>query len=258
MPGWNRDFCPVPDGDALVGPDQAGLLPDDPRARLAMALLLAFGFAAVEQVMTVPLLLVLALALALASGQPWRVLRGLRAPLVLAGAFLLVFPLVAGPTVLWQAGPLRLHAEGLQVGLLVAGRLLAIVTVTLALLSTLPPHRLAAGLRGLKVPAVLADLLLLTLRYLEQVRSEILRARLAGRLRGERPGWRNLPGHGLILAAALIRGQRRAETLWAAMRLRGHSGGLAAPLAPMVARDRVGIMLAAGLAMLVLLVDRVG
>nr|WP_274600114.1 CbiQ family ECF transporter T component [Halorhodospira abdelmalekii] len=233
-------------------------MPYDPRARLAMALFLAFGFAAVEQVTTLPLLLVLALLLACASGQLWSLLRRLRAPLVLAGALLLVFPLVAGPTVLWQAGPLRLHVEGLQFGLLFAGRLLAIVTVTLALLATLPPHRLAAGLRGLKVPGVLADLLLLTLRYLEELRGEIVRACLARRLRGGRSRWRDLPGYGLLLAAALIRGQRRAATVWAAMRLRGHSGALAAPLAPMVARDWAGVALAAGLALLVLLGDRLG
>lgn len=234
----------------------ARLLPDDPRARLAMALILAFGFAAVGQVGTVPALLALALVLALVAGQPARLLRRLRGPLVLAGAFVLILPLVAGSTVLWEAGPLRLRAEGLEAGLLIAGRLLAIVTVTLALLAALPPQRLAAALRGLGLPALLADLLLLTLRYLDEVRGEVLRARLARRLRGGRPGWRDLPGYGALLGLALIRGQRRAETIWAAMRLRGHATGLTAPPPPLGAREWVGIALAAGLAGLTLLVDR--
>ncbi|TVQ84763.1 MAG: cobalt ECF transporter T component CbiQ [Chromatiaceae bacterium] len=237
--------------------EPAGLLPGDPRARLAMALILAFGFAAVGQVGTVPALLALALILALVAGQPARLLRGLRGPLVLAAAFVLILPLVSGATVLWQAGPLRLRAEGLEAGLLIAGRLLAIVTVTLTLLATLPAHRLAAALRGLGSPALLADLLLLTLRYLDEVRGEILRARLARRLRGGGAGWRDLPGHGAMLALALIRSQRRAENIWAAMRLRGHAAGLAVPPPPLGASDRAGIAVAAGLAGLLLLMDRV-
>lgn len=233
-------------------------LPEDPRARLAMALILAFGFAALGRVETLPVALVAALAIAWASGDTARVLRGLRSAVVLAGAFLVVLPLVVGPTVLWQAGPLRLRAEGMEAGLLVAGRLLAIVTVTLSLLATLPPHQLAAGLRGLRVPMLLADLMLLTLRYMAELRDTLLRARLARRLRGGRPGWRDLPGQGMTLAAALIRGQRRAETVWAAMRLRGHAAGLTAPLPQMTGRDRAGITLAALLAGAILLLDRAG
>lgn len=221
-----------------------------------MALILAFGFAAVEQIRSLPTVFAVALLLTLAAGQPMRVLRGLRGPLVLAAVCLLIFPLIAGSTVLWQAGPLRLRAEGLETGLLVAGRLLAIVSVTLALLATLPADRLATALRGIGVPALMADLLLLTLRYLDEVRGELLRARLARHLRGGGAGWRDLPGHGTLLAIALIRSQRRAEHIWAAMRLRGHGARPNAPQPPLGARHLAGIGLAAGLAGLMLLVDR--
>ena len=223
-----------------------------------MALILAFGFAAINRLAVLPLLFAVAFVLVLASGQPARVARSLRAPLVLACAFALILPLVAGESVLWQAGPLRIRAEGLQSGLLIGGRLLAIVAVTLALLSTLPPHHLAAGLRGLRVPALVADLLLLTLRYLDELRGEFVRAGIARRLRGGRSGWRDLPALGATLAAALIRSQRRAETVWAAMRLRGHASGLTAPLPPLAGRDWAAIGVVTLLAALVLAADRVG
>ncbi|TVQ56978.1 MAG: cobalt ECF transporter T component CbiQ [Rhodobacteraceae bacterium] len=234
----------------------SALLPEDPRARLAMALVLAFGFAAVERAQTVPMLLTTAALIAIAAGTPTRTLRKLRGPLVLAAAFLVVMPLVAGPTTLWRAGPLRLRAEGLEAGLLLAGRLLAIVTVTLALLSTLPPHRLAAALRGLGAPALVADLMLLTLRYATEFREEMLRARLARRLRGGRRGWRDVGGHAATLAAALIRGQRRAEAVWTAMRLRGHASTLVAPTSALRPRDVGGVACAVGLALAAVALDR--
>ena len=185
-----------------------------------MALVLAFGVAAVRDLAIVPVLLALACGVVWATATP--VLRRLRGPAVLAAGIALGLALTAGETVLWRAGPLALRAEGLAAGALVAGRLLAIVAMTLALLAPLTPQEPATGLRRLGLPAAMADLALLTLRYVDELQAELGRARLARALRGGVGGWRALPDHGLILAAALIRAEARAERLWAAMRLRGH------------------------------------
>lgn len=221
-----------------------------------MALVLAFGFAAVDRVATAPLMIAIAAALAFVTGSPWLVLRRLRPAAVLALAFVLLFALMAGSTVAWQAGPLRFHVEGIGAGLLVASRLLAIVAVTLALLAPVPPDRLAVAVRGLGAPAVIGDLMLLTLRYVEELRGDILRARTARRMRGGPDGWRGLPQHGAGLAGALIRSQHRAERLWAAMRLRGYGSGLAAREPRLGARDLAWIALAAVLATGTILFDR--
>lgn len=221
-----------------------------------MALLLAFGFAAVRRVETLPLVFGAALVVAFAARRPRQVLRGLRGPLALAAGFLLALPLMSGQTEMWRLGPLRVRAEGLEAGLLVAGRLLAIATATLALLATLPAHRLAIALRGLGAPAVVADLALLTLRYVDELREEAARAHLARRLRGGGARWRDLSDHGAMLAAALIRGHRRAEAVWAAMRLRGHGAALVAPQPAPTARDAAGVALAALVAMAAVAADR--
>ena len=234
----------------------ARLLPSDPRARLLAALALAFGFASVRDVALVPVIATLALGVTLAAEEPRATLRRLRGPALLALAFVAILPLVSGPTVLWEAGPVRLRAEGLEAGFLIGGRLVSIVAVTLALLAPVSPLRLAAGLRGLGVPATMADLALLTLRYFEELRGEIARVRLARRLRGGRDGWRGVGEHGLVLAALVIRSQRRSERIWAAMRLRGYDA-IAAPPPAMGMRDRAATTLAAaiGIAVFVLSVS---
>ncbi|MDD7971153.1 energy-coupling factor transporter transmembrane component T family protein [Roseinatronobacter alkalisoli] len=240
-----------------TGPDVRPPVQPDPRARLVMALILAFAFAAVGNVMLLPVLGMVALAvLALSGAAVGVVLRRLRGAGVLALGVVLILPFVTGDQVLWQFGPLRWHAEGLAAGLLIGGRLLAIVTVTLAFLTPLPPFRLVAGARALGVPTLMADLALLTLRYLDELRAELARAMLARRLRGGKGGWRGLSDYGVILAAVLIRSHRRAERLWAAMRLRGYGAGVAQSLPPLAARARWGMVLVAAGGVALVLLDR--
>ena len=228
----------------------------NPRARLVAALLLAFGIAAVQGGAVLPLVAALAGGVVLALGQGRRVVRGLRAPALLAMALLLVLPFAAGGTVLAQIGPLVLRQEGLQAAVLMATRLLSIVALTLALLAPLSPAQLVAGLRGLGLPGLITDLALLTARYLEETRAELARAQLARRLRGGRPGWRAVPDQAALLACALIRAQTRAERLWAAMRLRGHGAAQMVPAAALTTRDRVAMTGAAGAALALVLLDR--
>ena len=226
------------------------------RARLVMAFGLAFGFASVQNLAVLPALWIIAGAGVLASGRAWQILLRLRGAAVLAGAFMLILPLIAGETVLARLGPLVLYLEGAQAGALIAGRLLAIVAVTLALLSPLSPFELVAGMRALGVPALMADLALLTLRYMDEVAAQLARARLARRLRGGKSGWRGLPDHALLLATSLIRAQARSEQLWAAMRLRGYGAGLAAPAPPVSTRDWAFMTGAGVLVLAVIWVDR--
>ena len=227
-----------------------------PRARLIIVLLLAFGIASVQGLALLPWVMVLALALVLACGH-WRlVLRRMRGPAFLALGLVLVLPLISGETVLMQLGPLALRLEGVQAAALIAGRLLSIVALTLALLAALSPLQLVAGLRGLRLPALMTDLALLTLRYLDEVRSDLRRAQLARQLRGGRKGWHGLPDHARLLATSLIRAQARSERLWAAMRLRGYGTGLALTIVPLRARDWAAITGAAILACGVIWLDR--
>lgn len=227
-----------------------------PRARLVVVLFLAFGIASVQGLAVLPWVMGLALGVVLVCGH-WRlVLRRMRGPALLALGLVLVLPLISGETVLARLGPLALRLEGVQAAALIAGRLLSIVALTLALLAPLSPLHLVAGLRGLRLPALMTDLALLTLRYLDEVRSDLRRAHLARQLRGGRRGWQALPDHARLLATSLIRAQARSERVWAAMRLRGYGTGLALTIAPLRARDRAAITGAAILACGVIWLDR--
>lgn len=228
-----------------------------PRARLLATLALAFGIAALQGLASLPVAVGLAAAVVLASGQARAVLHRLRGAALLALAIMVLLAMMAGDTVLAQLGPLRIRLEGLEAGALIALRLLSIVAVTLALLAPLSPFQLVAGLRGLGVPALMADLALLTLRYLDELGAELRRARLARRLRGGRSGWRALPDHALLLATGLIRAQARADRLWSAMRLRGYGTGLAADLAPLRAGDWGAVTAAIIAALALVILDRV-
>lgn len=198
---------------------QAGLTP---QIRLAVALVLAFACASVTRPETLPVIAALALTVLALSVTPLTCLRRLLPAALLAAAIFLVLAFFSGAEVLWTFGPLRLRREGVEAGALIAGRLLVIVTITLSLLSTLPPHRLAEALRGLGLPALVSDILALTLRYMGEMRAQLDRAETARRLRGGQNGWRGLPERGMMIAHVLIATQNRAETVWAAMRLRGH------------------------------------
>ncbi|MFN7001913.1 MAG: energy-coupling factor transporter transmembrane component T family protein [Roseinatronobacter sp.] len=228
-----------------------------PRARLILALVLAFGFATVQGLAVLPLVMALAMGVVLAFGAGRVVLRRMRAPLVLVLVLTVVLPLISGPTVLAQIGPVALRLEGLQAAALIAGRLLSIVAVTLALLATLSPFDLVAGLRGLRVPALLTDLALLTLRYLDEVTAELRRAAIARSLRGGKRGWRALPDHALGLATSLIRAQARSERLWAAMRLRGYGMAPEPDAPPLQSFERLAIGGAVIMALGVIWLDRI-
>ncbi len=241
--------------------EPAALLPRDLRARILIALALAFGFASVREVTLLPVLALVAAGVVILTGVGRALLPRLRGAALLALGFVLVLPLVAGETLLWQAGPVAIRAEGLAAGVLIGGRLLAIVTVTLALFHGRDALEIARGLSGLGLPRLMSDLALLTLRYLDELGAELARARLARRLRGGGRGrglralGAALGDHGRIVAAALLRAQARSERVWAAMRLRGHASGLAAGQPALARTDRLAVLGAICLALAIALLD---
>lgn len=228
-----------------------------PRARLVMVLALAFGIAAVRHVTVLPVVALLAAGVVLASANAWLILRRLRGAFLLAFGVILVLPLVSGDTDLARIGPFALRQEGLHAGTLIAVRLVSIVALTLALLAPLSPFQLVGALRGLGVPALMADLALLTLRYLDEATAELSRSQLARRLRGGRSGWQALPEHASVMATGLIRAQARSERVWAAMRLRGYNSGLALQVPALHLADWVGMSGAILMALGIIWLDRI-
>ncbi len=238
---------------------RALLLPRDVRLRLLAALILAFSIALVTSPLLVPLIAALAIAVARAAGMDRpSMCRLLRLPGLLVLALVSLLPFVSGETVLGRLGPLALHSEGLATALLIAGRALGIVLVTVALLGRVPLAELIAGLRGLGLPPLMADIALMMYRYGAEIRRDLDAMRLAMRLRGQ--PWRLrfglLQGLGWTLAALLLRSHERAERIWTAMRLRGYGAMGPAPMPPLARGDLGRLLLLAMPGPLLLFIER--
>ncbi len=221
----------------------------EPRCKLLGLMTLMFAFAFVERVWLVPVMLAIALSLYAASRLPLSFLRSrLRYPGYFLLGVVVLLPFFSGQTVLWQMGPLALRQEGLSAMLLIAGRFLAIVTTGFILLGTTPFLTLVAALRSLGLPPVLADMTLLTYRYLFDLAETLSQMKLAMRLRGfgqdqsgDRRG-RAIPflprrsklGNLSALAGTLlIRSYEQSERVYKAMRLRGYGYTSQSTTAPM-------------------------
>lgn len=141
--------------------------------------------------------------------------------------FLLVLPVTMQTNgAAWMIGPVPVSERGLEVGLAVFARCLAIGCLALVLVGTAPLHQTLAAAHALWIPGLLVLIAALAYRYTHLLAEEYRRVRVALRARGfrvaaTRHGYRTM-GH--VTGAVLVRGADRAERVAAAMRCRGFDG----------------------------------
>jgi cobalt/nickel transport system permease protein len=210
-----------------------------PRLKLVSLLVLMFAFATVHQLALVPWMLALAAALYLLSGLPLAFLRQrLSYPGLFILAVVVLLPLTVGDTVLAQWGWLTLREEGLRATLLIVGRFLSILTLGFILLGTTPFLTLLHAMRSLGLPTILADMTLLSYRYLFEIAAMLATMQQAMRLRGfgqKRQRWLRVNGQtmqqlALLAGNLLIRSYEQSERVYKAMRLRGYGYGTGSTL----------------------------
>lgn len=198
----------------------------DPRLKLMGLGTLAFACAFVTDLRVVLLLVLASAGLALLARLPLSFVTGrLRYPGLFILALAVVLPFLSGETVLVRLGPLALHLEGLLDFLLIAGRFAAIVTIGLVVFATAPMLITIEALRALRLPDILADMLLLSYRYLYELGADLDRMRTATRLRGfqpRRPGPHTLATLGSLTGSLLVRGHEQSTRIHRAMILRGY------------------------------------
>jgi cobalt/nickel transport system permease protein len=221
----------------------------EPRLKLVGLLALIFAFAFVRELLLLPAMLAVALALLLLSRLPGRfVLQRLRYPgifiLLLAG----ILPLFSGETVLLSAGPLALREEGLLEFAVIASRFAGIITLGIVLFGTTPILTNVKALRSLGLPALLADMMLFTYRYLHELADDLRAMRTAMRLRGfraARPDAKSLGGLAALSGSLLVRSYEQSEHVYRAMVLRGY-GRASGPREeqPVGPRDVIALALA--------------
>ncbi|MEL6602995.1 MAG: cobalt ECF transporter T component CbiQ [Cyanobacteria bacterium J06614_10] len=222
-----------------------------PRLKLLSLGLLMFGFAAVRHLALVPPMLCLTGIIYAASGLPLSFLfKRLRYPGLFILTVVLVLPFTAGETILAQWGPLALRYEGLTAMALVVGRFLSILTLGFILLGTTPFLTLLRAMRSLGLPSLLADMTLLSYRYLFETAEMLATMQQSMKLRGfgQKRQWLRLNSQTLsqlsrLLGTLLIRSYERSERIYKAMQLRGY-GQLKQPqLIAQQPRDRSSTIL---------------
>jgi cobalt/nickel transport system permease protein len=165
--------------------------------------------------------------LALLARLPWSWARGqLSATALLLALFALPLPFLVRQGPMLDLGPVSLSQEGIRLGVLVAGKGLAVVLVGLVLLTTAPLEVTLKAAHALRVPGLLVQLVLLSYRYLFLLADELTRLRVAVRTRGYRNAatWHSYRTVGNLAGTLLVRGSERAERVASALRCRGFDG----------------------------------
>jgi cobalt/nickel transport system permease protein len=212
--------------DHLPCPDSA-LRRLDPRWKLAAVLLLIIAVAVVRTLPPAAIGLVLAVVLALVGRLPlrWFLLR-LSALAAVLALFALPLPLLMGADSGWEVGPLRFSQAGAYLALLLSAKAIAIVTLTLMLLTSAPLDATLKAAHALRVPGLLVQLAVLSYRYVFVTTDELARLRIALWVRGyrnraNRHSYRTV-GH--VAGTLLVRSYERSERVAQAMRCRGFDG----------------------------------
>ncbi|NJL02350.1 MAG: cobalt ECF transporter T component CbiQ [Spirulinaceae cyanobacterium SM2_1_0] len=201
----------------------------EPRAKLVGLMALIFAFAGVRQLPLLPAMLAIALSLLALSRLPLAfALSRLRYPGLFIAVLVVLLPFTAGETVLWQWGSVTLRQEGLLAVVLIATRLLCILTLSLVLFGTMPFVTTLKAMRSLGLPSVLVDMALLAYRYLEELgttRQQLQRAMHLRGFRGDRLNRRNLQRLASLAGSLLVRSYERSQHVYQAMILRGYGQG---------------------------------
>jgi cobalt/nickel transport system permease protein len=145
------------------------------------------------------------------------------------GSFLLimavVLPLLSGPTVLFEIGPLAVRLEGSLELVRILAKFVSILTIGLILFGTGPFLNTVKAMRALGLPDILADMTLLAYRYLFEIGGDLSRMEIAMRLRGFRARHLSARGLGVLASLAgsiLVRSYERSDRVYHAMMLRGY------------------------------------
>ena len=140
--------------------------------------------------------------------------------------FLLIFPVLSEGHPLVTFGPISIKDKGVELGLLMYGKGLAIVVLAMVVLNTARLTDTLWAMECLGVPKALRQLAMLTVRYLPIIHEELNAVRKSAACRGFKTAFnRRSAGVSAAMAAGIIgRSLRRSERIWNSMLCRGFQG----------------------------------
>lgn len=139
---------------------------------------------------------------------------------------LLILPFSTPGETWFTIGPFVATWEGWQRAVEIGLKAMGVVLTLLALLGTLEPPALGHALYRLSVSEKLVHLLLFTVRYLDVLRQEYRRLRIAMKARAfvPRSNVHTWQSFGYLFGMVLVRSLERSERVLAAMKCRGYTG----------------------------------
>ncbi len=194
------------------------------RHKLVGLLALIFSFSFIRELWLLPLVILVSVVIyrmsQLSLAYYWSRIR-------LPGLFLLMLALMlpfgAGSTVLARVGPLALKLEGSLSVLLIAVKFLCIFSLVLVLFAGTPLQKMVGALRSLGLPALLAEMLIFTNRYIYQLLTDLRQTQVAAGLRGFKGrSVKALKPLAYIVGTLLVRSHNQSERVFQAMTLRGY------------------------------------
>ena len=198
----------------------------DPRCKLIGFMVLIFAFSFVQNLRMLLAMVVVTVTIYIISKLPVSfMLRRLRYPSFFLLVVVLILPFLSGQTIVMSIGPLDIRQEGLLTVLLIATRFLSILTIGLILFGTAPFLTTIKAMRALGLPAILADMVLLSFRYLHEIGSDLQKMQTSMHLRGfhgHRFSLRSLRIPAWLSGSLLLRSYERSEWVYKAMILRGY------------------------------------
>jgi len=198
----------------------------DARYRLVGLIILVFAFSFIRDLRLLLAMVLVTAVIYIISGLPARfILRWLRFPSFIILVIVLTLPFLSGEQIIASLGSLALRQEGLLAALLISVRFACIVTVGITLLSTTSLINSIKAMRALGLPLIMADMALLTFRYLHELGQDLSRMLTSMRLRGFHqrhfsPG--RLRTFAWLSGSLLVRSYERSEWVYRAMILRGY------------------------------------
>ncbi|NLG86349.1 MAG: energy-coupling factor transporter transmembrane protein EcfT [Firmicutes bacterium] len=210
----------------------------DPRTKIIGSMLYIIALFLLKSWVGYVSITVFSIALVILSALPWRyVLRGIR-PIFYIVLFTLVLNFFLTPgEVVWQLGPLKVTAEGIELGIFMGWRLLLLVLTTSLLTLTSSPIALTDGIeyllrpfKKIGVPAhELAMMMTIALRFIPTLLEETDKIMKAQMARGADFETGNIVqrARGMIplLVPLFVSAFRRADELATAMEARCYRGG---------------------------------
>ncbi|MFC1944467.1 cobalt ECF transporter T component CbiQ [Chloroflexota bacterium] len=198
----------------------------EPRCKLIGLMVLIFAFSYIQDLRMLLAMLLVTAVIYITSGLPVSFLLGrLRYPSFFLLVVILTLPFLSGETTVMSIGPLDLREEGLLSVVLIATRFLSILTIGLVLFSTAPFLTTIKAMRALGLPAILADMVLLSFRYLHEIGGNLQQMQTSMRLRGFRRNHfstRSFRVLAWLSGSILVRSYERSEWVYKAMTLRGY------------------------------------